>query len=62
MTAKESIIDELGQITFRIETNLQTLVSYNKQGKNWQACLLPPIQSDIEKLKHLKKKLEIWMD
>jgi len=59
MTPQESIISELGNITFRIETNLSTLSSYISKGKDCKS-LMTDLFNDVEKLKYLKKKLEIW--
>lgn len=58
MTACESIVDELGQITFRLETNLETLHRYVNDDKE-SLSLFVVIQQDIEKLKYLKQKLII---
>ena len=59
MTPQEAIISELGNITFRIETNLSTLGSYISKGKDCKS-LMTDLFNDVEKLKYLKKKLEIW--
>jgi hypothetical protein len=61
MTPAESMIDELGQIVFRIETNFDTL---NRQ-KTYNATAIQcqdAIRLDIEKLKDLKRKMGIWFN
>lgn len=58
MTTIEGQADELGQITFRIETNFLTMRRTQNTAVREQ-CVLD-IQKDIEALKHLKNKILIW--
>ena len=63
MTPQEFIISELGNITFRIETNLSTLrgrIARNELSLYYNQPLIDSLFDDVEKLKYLKKKLEIW--
>jgi hypothetical protein len=60
MTVNETIIDELGQLIFRIETNFDTLnrqKSYNSTAVECQTA----VRRDIEKLKYLKTKMQIYL-
>ena len=62
MTVNEVIIDDLGQIIFRIETNFSFVINHNYDGdKTKVIAAQTDIQKDIEKLKYLKKKMEIWL-
>ena len=56
MTENEKLVDRLGQIAFRVETNLSTLGRYISQGKDCQP-LMTSLFSDVEKLKQLKLDL-----
>ena len=65
MTAKESIIDQLGQITFRLETNhsfLQKKINLKNDLTNNTDDAIQSVTNDLEKLKHLKTQIEIWLN
>lgn len=66
MTENEKLIDRIGQITFRIETNVFVLSNYISQNKNCKSLMtsfyadasITALFSDVEKLKQLKLDIE----
>lgn len=56
MTIQEKMIDRLGQITFRLETNFLTVNSTKNEALALKCK--EAIAADIEKLKELKREMQ----
>lgn len=57
MTNLEKLADDLGQITFRLETNMQTLQRRTSQSMGAVQDVAIDIMRDVEKLKDIKTRI-----
>ena len=55
MNTQEKLADDLGQITFRLETNFDTL--NRTTNENTKKAVTAAINRDIEKLKEIKQRI-----
>lgn len=58
MTKIEKLADDVGQITFRLECNMSSIGRYRSEGTPIHPDVLKSINSDIEKLKQIKTRIQ----